>query len=406
MNPFYTLYARTYQTIFRIALPILPYRDPKIINHVEEIAKVIKSNHKTKPMIVTDNSILALGLCEGLFKHLDECNISYSVFSEVCPNPTSDVVNNALKQFKEDKCDCLIALGGGSVMDTAKALGALCARPKKKLSDLAGILHVRKKIPTLIAIPTTCGTGSETTLAAVITDSETRHKYAINDFPLIPSYAVLDCKLIKNLPSKLVSTTGLDALTHALEAYLGRSTTKKTRADALEAIDLIFKNIEDATKNHTDDSLQNMLVASHKAGRAFSKSYVGYVHAIAHTLGGKYNVPHGYANAVILPHVLKEYGKKIYKKIAKIYDYIGLGDKNVSKEEKYNVFMARLTELCDALNIDKHIDCIKEEDIDQMVKYALHEANPLYPVPVMWDKKQMKKMFYIVKGTNHDTTRD
>lgn len=406
MNPFYKLYARTYQIIFRIALPILPYRDPIIFNHVEDISGIIKGNKKNKPMIVTDSGILSVGLCDDLFNSLNENNISYSLFSDVCPNPTSDVVNNALKQFKEDKCDCLIALGGGSVMDTAKALGALCAKPKKKLSDLAGILHVRKKIPTLIAIPTTCGTGSETTLAAVITDSETRHKYAINDFPLIPSYAVLDCKLIKNLPSKLVSTTGLDALTHALEAYLGRSTTKKTRADALEAIDLIFKNIEDATKNHTDDSLQNMLVASHKAGRAFSKSYVGYVHAIAHTLGGKYNVPHGYANAVILPHVLKEYGKKIYKKIAKIYDYIGLGDKNVSKEEKYNVFMARLTELCDALNIDKHIDCIKEEDIDQMVKYALHEANPLYPVPVMWDKKQMKKMFYIVKGTNHDTTRD
>lgn len=406
MNLFYKLYARTYQTIFRIALPILPYRDPEIVRRFDYIADLIFANDKMKPMIVTDNGILSSGLCDMLLNHLNQHNISYSLFSGVCPNPTSDVVYSALKQFKDEKCDSLIAPGGGSVMDTAKALGALYARPEKKLKDLAGILHVRKKIPMLIAIPTTCGTGSETTLAAVITDSETRHKYAINDFPLIPSYAVLDFHLIKNLPSKLVSTTGLDALTHALEAYLGRSTTKKTRADALEAIDLIFKNIEDATNNHTDESLQNMLIASHRAGRAFSKSYVGYVHAIAHTLGGKYNIPHGYANAVILPIVLKEYGKKIYKKIAKIHDYTNMGPKGISKKEKYDVFMNHLLDLCQKLGIDQHIECIKEEDIDQMVKYALHEANPLYPVPVLWDKKQMKKMFYKVKGVNYDTRRN
>ena len=258
-------------------------------------------------------------------------------------------------------------------------------------------MHVRKRIPNLIAIPTTCGTGSETTLATVVVDSETRHKFAINDFPLIPRYAILDYKMIESLPESLIYATGLDALTHALEAYIGRSTTKQTRNDALEAIKLIFENITLA-KSREPKYLQNMLIASHKAGRAFSKSYVGYVHAIAHSLGGKYNLPHGYANAVILPYVLREYDKAIYKKIAKIYDYVGMGDTSISSQEKFTLFMDYLDKLEEQLNIDKTINCIIESDIDGMAKYALKEANPLYPVPVMWDYKKMVSMYYKIQG--------
>ena len=395
MNIFYKLYARTFQMCFRLLIPLLPYRSPIVYKDIGDIGKILTK--EDKPLIVTDQAIVNAGLLDFVLKPLYEKGIKYSIFSNVCPNPTSDVINEALACFKKDNCSCFIALGGGSVIDTAKAIGARYARPKKELKDLAGILHVRKKIPTLIAIPTTCGTGSETTLASVVIDSKTRHKFAINDFPLIPKYAILDYRVIEKLPERLVYTTGLDALTHALEAYIGRSTTKDTRKDALEAIKLIFENIEVA-KERKKENLQNMMEASFKAGRAFTKSYVGYVHAIAHSLGGKYDIPHGYANAVILPYVLKEYGKAIYKKIARIYDYLNMGDSSLSNKEKYEVFMNKLDVLESNLGIDKKFHCIKKEDIPSMAKYALKEANPLYPVPVIWNKKKMIDMYYKIQG--------
>ena len=395
MNIFYKLYARTFQMCFRLLIPLLPYRSPIVYKDIGDIGKILTK--EDKPLIVTDQAIVNAGLLDFVLKPLYEKGIKYSIFSNVCPNPTSDVINEALACFKKDNCSCFIALGGGSVIDTAKAIGARYARPNKELKDLAGILHVRKKIPTLIAIPTTCGTGSETTLASVVIDSKTRHKFAINDFPLIPKYAILDYRVIEKLPERLIYTTGLDALTHALEAYIGRSTTKDTRKDALEAIKLIFENIEVA-KERKKENLQNMMEASFKAGRAFTKSYVGYVHAIAHSLGGKYDIPHGYANAVILPYVLKEYGKAIYKKIACIYDYLNMGDSSISNKEKYEVFMNKLDVLESNLGIDKKFHCIKKEDIPSMAKYALKEANPLYPVPVIWNKKKMIDMYYKIQG--------
>ena len=395
MNIFYKLYARTFQMCFRLLIPLLPYRSPIVYKDISDIGKILTK--EDKPLIVTDQAIVNAGLLDFVLKPLYEKGIKYSIFSNVCPNPTSEVIDAALACFKKDNCSCFIALGGGSVIDTAKAIGARYARPNKELKDLAGILHVRKKIPTLIAIPTTCGTGSETTLASVVIDSKTRHKFAINDFPLIPKYAILDYRVIEKLPERLVYTTGLDALTHALEAYIGRSTTKDTRKDALEAIKLIFENIEVA-KERKKENLQNMMEASFKAGRAFTKSYVGYVHAIAHSLGGKYDIPHGYANAVILPYVLKEYGKAIYKKIARIYDYLNMGDSSLSNKEKYEVFMNKLDVLESNLGIDKKFHCIKKEDIPSMAKYALKEANPLYPVPVIWNKKKMIDMYYKIQG--------
>lgn len=398
MNIFKRIYCRIFQGIFKLALPLLPYRNPKIETSIDKIPSVLMENNKNRPLIVTDRQIEKLGLLKPLLDALDTENIKYSMFLDVVPNPTSDNVGEAISVFKKEECDSIIAFGGGSAMDCAKGVGALIARPNKTLKKLGGILKVRKKIPLLIAIPTTCGTGSETTLAAVITDSQTRHKYAINDFPLIPSYAILDVNVIKTLPTSLVATTGLDALTHALEAYIGRSTTKDTRKDALEAIKLIFENIENAALDHDEESLKKMLLASHMAGRAFSKSYVGYVHALAHALGGKYNIPHGYANAVILPHVLKAYGKKIYKKLSIIADYIGLSSNGQSKYKKSTLLLEKLDEIENRLSIDKHIDKIQIKDISEMAAHADKEANPLYPVPVLWDKQKLAGMYYIIKG--------
>ena len=318
MNFFKKAYCRIFQTVFKIALPFLPYRQPKILKSNDEVALVLKDNKAKNILLVTDKGIRGLGLTKSLEEKLVTAGLNVFVFDETVPNPTTQNVNDALEVFKKNSCEAMVAFGGGSVMDCAKAVGAKIARPEKSLKDMKGILKVGKKTPLLIAVPTTAGTGSETTLAAVITDSETRHKYAINDFPLIPSYALLDASLTVGLPKHITSTTGMDALTHAVEAFIGRSTTNQTRRCALFAVKTIFENILKVYENGSDlQARQNMLEASYNAGVAFTKSYVGYVHAIAHSLGGKYNIPHGLANAVILPCVLKNYGTSVHYIIKK-----------------------------------------------------------------------------------------
>lgn len=392
MNIFYKAYCRIFQGVFRIALPILPYKNPDILKSIADIPKAVKDMGFARPLVVTDENLYTCGVVAPLLDCLNEAGIEYSLFKDVVYNPTTETVDSALSVYNTDGCDCLIAFGGGSPMDTAKAVGARVARPKKSLAKMKGILKVGKKIPFLIAVPTTCGTGSETTLAAVIVDAETRHKYAINDFPLIPKVAVLDASVLENLPAKLVAYTGLDALTHAVEAFIGRSTTKDTRADALNAMKLIFENLENAVGGDRV-ARAKMLDAAHYAGRAFSKSYVGYVHALAHALGGKYNVPHGFANAVILPHVLDEYGKTIYKKLAKAAKYCGLASAGMQTVDAAKAFISRLSELENALEIPKGFDCIEPEGINEMARHAAKEANPLYPVPKLWDRKKLAAMF-------------
>ena len=283
MNPVKKIYCRAFQKAFHIAIPFLPYRKPKIAGSVKELPEIIMRHKCTHVLIITDAGIAKLRLTRRLEKALQEAGIPYTIYDKTVANPTTVNVQEALDLYHENGCDVIIGFGGGSSMDCAKAVGARAVKPKQSLAQMKGILKIHKKLPLLIAVPTTAGTGSETTLAAVITDADTRYKYAINDFPLIPRYAVLDPKVTLSLPPFITATTGMDALTHAVEAYIGNSTTIDTRKDALKAVKLIFENIYTA-HDHGDDihARRNMLHASFYAGCAFTKSYVGYVHAVAH----------------------------------------------------------------------------------------------------------------------------
>jgi alcohol dehydrogenase class IV len=384
---------------FRAALPILPYREPQIISSCDELGSVFKKEKTTSVLVVTDAGIIKNGIVVPVEEALKANKVKYVIYDKTQPNPTVANVEEALKMYRENGCDTLIAVGGGSVMDCAKGLGARVAHPKKELNQMAGVLRVIRKIPTLIAIPTTAGTGSETTLAAVITDGETHHKYAIMSFPLIPHYAVLDAKLTYSLPPHLTSTTGMDALTHAVEAYIGRSTTKKTRALALEATKLIFENIENAYKdgkNH--EARSNMLLAAYKAGISFSMSYVGYVHAVAHSVGGKYGIPHGLANAVIMPYVLEEYGSSAYKKLHELGIAAGVSTDSDSHEIGAKKFIEAVKALNAKMNIPTTLSGIQEEDIPEMAKHAEKEANPLYPVPKLMTSKELEIFYHKVSN--------
>ena len=300
-----------------------------------------------------------------------------------------------MELYLDGGCDCIIGFGGGSSMDCAKAVGARIAKPKQSLAKMKGILKVHKKLPLLMAVPTTAGTGSETTLAAVITDAQTRYKYAINDFPLIPRYAVLDPKVTLSLPPIITATTGMDALTHAVEAYIGNSTTYGTRKDALLAVKLIFENIDTVYEDGSNvEARRNMLHASFYAGCAFTKSYVGYVHAIAHSLGGEYNVPHGLANAVILPMLLEAYGEKIHKKLARLAVAAGIADEDTPRDEAAGRFIQAVKDMKKRFGIGDHIPEIRETDIPKLAHYADKEANPLYPVPVLMDASELEPFYH------------
>lgn len=394
MNIFRKIYCRTFQIAFRIALPILPYREPEILESNQAVIDMLKRENKKHVFFVSDKNIRGLKITAPLEKAIADSGIAITVYDDVLPNPTISMVESALAVYKDNMCDCIVALGGGSVIDLAKVVGARSVYPEKPVSKMKGLLKVNRRLPLLLAIPTTAGTGSETTLAAVITDDKTHHKYPINSFPLIPHYALLDSNLILGLNPYITATTGLDALTHAIESYIGRSTTKLTREASLEAIKLIYENLKtcyDDGKNAL--ARQNMLRASYLAGVSFTRSYVGYVHAIAHSLGGKYGVAHGLANAVILPVMLREYDKSIHKKLHKIAVYLGLSTKDEDKAVSSEKVISWIESLNEYFDIPKNIAEIRYQDIEDLAKAADKEGNPLYPVPVLMNRRELELMY-------------
>ena len=401
MNIFKKVYCRLFQGAFKLLLPILPYYEPQILKNTRQISEQLKNKNINSVLIVTDDFLYSNGYLTDLINDLKDNQIKSTIFSDVKPNPTVINVENGVKLYNGCGAKAIIAFGGGSPMDAAKAIGARIAYPNKSLDKLKGLLKVLKKIPLLFAIPTTAGTGSEVTLAAVITDSEKKHKYTMNSFALIPPYAVLDAKNTVTLPKGLTATTGLDALTHAVEAYIGKSTNKKTRECAEKSVKLIFDNLLIAYNSPENlTARENMLHASYLAGIAFSRSYVGYVHAVAHSLGGEYNVAHGLANSILLPVVLEYYGKSVYKKLYKLAVICNLVNDDKNYEKGANAFIKWIKELNNKMGIPTTLECIKSEDIPRMAKHADKEANPLYPVPMLLSEKQLQVFYYKILQEN------
>lgn len=397
MNRIKKLYCRVFQTCFKIAIPILPYREPKQLNLLADGVAVLEERGIKSVLLVTDKSVRGLGLTAFLEQCLADHGIACHIYDGTIPNPTIDNVEQARELYLQGKCGAIIAVGGGSSMDCAKGCAARLARPRKSIPQMRGILKVNKKGPLLIAVPTTAGTGSETTLAAVITDAVHHYKYPINDFPLIPDYAILAPRLTTGLPPMLTATTGLDALTHAVEAYIGNSTTSLTRAMSEEAVKLIYENLYTAYQDGENlEARQNMLRAAYCAGVSFTRSYVGYVHGIAHSLGGQYGTAHGLANAVILPYFLEEYGSVIHGKLAKLARLCGMVDAAAGDREGARAFVDWVWEMNRLMEIPKFIPEIREEDIPVMARHADAESNPLYPVPVLMDARELERMYRLL----------
>ena len=382
---------RIYQNVFKVAMCLMDWSEPTLLEGAGSVLKLpefIKGKGVNKVLVVTDKGLMGLHILDPLFEKLDEVGVEYVVYDGVQPNPTIPNIEEFKDMYIQNGCEGIIAFGGGSPMDCAKAAGARVVKPNQSVRDMRGQLKVHKKLPPFFAVPTTAGTGSETTVAAVVTDPETHEKNAINDTCIRPKYAVLDPALTVGLPPHITSTTGMDAMTHAVEAYIGRSNTKETIREAETAAKLIHSNLEIAYNDGKNlEARGNMLKGSYYAGRAFTHAYVGYVHAIAHNLGGLYGTPHGLANAVILPYVLDYYADAAYPKLAKLADIIGITTPDMSVADKGKAFIAEIRRMNKAMNIPEKFDMIKEEDIPILVERALKEGNPLYPVPKIMDKK-------------------
>ncbi len=395
---------RTYQKVLKLATYVMPIKEPKLIegSHIVlEIPSILKAENISRVLLVTDATLMDLKLVEPLINALKTASIEVHIYKDVQANPTVDNVESGLALYQAHQCQGIIAFGGGSPMDCAKVVGARVARPKKSIQAMQGILKVRKKTPFLIAVPTTAGTGSEATLAAVISDPKAKLKFPINDHVLMPNIAVLDVELIMKLPPFFTATTGMDVLTHAVEAYIGRSNTKHTKKWSEDAVILVFKYLRRSYQNPQDkEARRNMLKASYYAGCAFTRAYVGYVHAIAHTLGGFYQVPHGYANAVVLPQVLKQYGKHVHRPLARLARLTDVCDEANDDALCAGKFIEAIESLNEAFSIPNHIEDIASEDIDLMVQKAYRESNPLYPVPQIWKRQDFAKIYQMLEQKN------
>ena len=387
---------RIAQKVLKLAMCFMDWSEPELLEGEGAILKLpafIKNKNINKVLIVTDKGLMSIHLLDSLFEELKKENIDYVVYDGVQPNPTIPSIEECKQIYLDNNCQGIIAFGGGSPMDCAKAAAARVVKPKKSVRKMRGYLKVNKKLPPFFAVPTTAGTGSETTLAAVVTDPTTHEKNAICDPCLRPKYAVLDPVLTIGLPPHITSTTGMDALTHAVESYIGKSNVKSTIKYAEDAVKLIHTNLEKAYINGKDmEARNNMLKASFYAGNAFTRAFVGYVHAIAHNLGGMYNTPHGLANAVILPYVLEWYGPSVYKPLASLSDLIGLSKENMSLEDKAKAYIAEIRRMNQAMNIPDKFDFIKKQDIPTLVERALKEGNPGYPVPKIMNKKDCEEV--------------
>ena len=362
------------------------FPEPTIVDGpdaLQRIPDILKERGEKKPLVVTDPNIFKLGLLDEFLAGMDKDGVPYAVFHDVHANPTVEDVEAGLQAYKDNGCDSLVAVGGGSSMDCASLL--MVTLPSLQMNGLLP--------PTLYAAPTTAGTGSETTIAAVITDAQTHDKFPIMDPFIRAKYAVLDPKLTVGLPKQVTANTGLDALCHAVEGYTNIwYNDKATNDKGVQAVKIIFQYLETAYNDPGNlEARSKMLLASYYAGLCFTRGGVGYVHGIGHRLGGMYGVPHGLAMAVILPHVMSDefLGPYVYDKLADLADAVGIT--GATDEAKAKAFVAEIRAMEERMAIPTGFDCIKDEDISLIAERCMAEVYPEYPVKHIFTKEEIEE---------------
>ena len=343
---------------------------------IKSIVDEAKARGFKKALVVTDKDLMKFGVVKKVTNLLDEASLSYDIYDECKANPTIDNVKNGVEKFKASGADYLIAIGGGSSMDTAKAIGIIIRNPEfADVRSLEGVAPTKNKCVDIIAVPTTAGTAAEVTINYVITDEEKNRKFVCVDVHDIPVVAVVDPDMMSSMPAGLTAATGMDALTHAIEGYITKGAWELSDMFHLKAIEIISKHLRGAVAN-TPDGREGMALGQYVAGMGFSNIGLGIVHSMAHPLGAVYDTPHGVANAIILPTVM-EYnapntGEK-YREIARAMGVKGVDDMSVEEYRKAAVDAVR--QLSIDVGIPQDLKAIvKEEDLDFLSESAYADA--------------------------------
>jgi alcohol dehydrogenase class IV len=351
-----------------------------------ELARLIADRGARSVLVVTDGVLLKLGVVAPVLNALKEAGLAVTVFSEVEPDPTIGIIMAGIEQLRASGATAVLAVGGGSPIDAAKAMIA-CHASGRRPEDLDGYFKVRAPVVPFFAVPTTAGSGSEVTVASVVSDPGAGRKFAIVDNKLVPAAIALDPNLMVGLPPQVTAATGMDALTHAIESNLSTLATPATRALSVAAARAIFRDLPRACADGRDiDARQSLAVASCLAGLAFTRASVGYVHAIAHQLGPLYHLPHGYLNAILLPYVLDFYVDGAAPRMAELARACGLGPggEDPQGEDPRSLAMnlvVAIRRLNARVGIPPTLEQIADADIPEIVRRALAEAHGTYPVP-------------------------
>ncbi len=384
-----TLPLRGYLMALKAVTAVMPFRWPEVYegpgSALVLVRRLAADGHR-RVLVVSDATLVRLGVLEPLCSELERLGVEVARFDAITPDPTIDQVEAGLEALQRHAATALLAVGGGSPIDAAKLIGAR-ARNRKPVARMAGLFRVHRGMLPLYAVPTTAGTGSEATLAAVVRDPERQRKLAAVDPRLIPIAAALDAELMVGLPPPITAATGMDALTHAVEAFISRNALARTDEKALEAARLIVRHLPAAHRNGENrEARQQMARAAHLAGIAFTQAGVGYVHAIAHQLGARYGTPHGLANAIVMPRVLDHALPACEGRLAKLARHCGIGPEHGSPRHQAEAFVAHVRDLKQAFGIPDHLAELRDADIPAIARAARAEARFTYAVPRYLDQ--------------------
>ena len=341
----------------------------------EVLVDELKKRGFKRPLVVTDNTLLDNGVSKLVLSLLDKNKVTYDIFSDIKPNPTINNVKHGIKSLRKNHNDCMIAIGGGSVIDTAKAMGIIINNNEyKDVKSLVGVCNTTNPCLPIIALPTTCGTAAEVTINYVSTDEDEKVKLVCVDPHDIPILSIVDTELMMNMPASLVAATGLDALTHAMECYITKGHNDMSDMFSLKAMSMIYKYLEKAV-NKDRDAMDKMAMAQYIAGMGFSNAGLGIVHSMAHQLGAMFDTPHGVANALILPYVLEYNGEVCSNRFKDMGEAFGLDMSKYNDSEYVSIVVSKIKELNNRLNIPIHMSDlgVKEKDIKEIARKALND---------------------------------
>lgn len=336
----------------------------------------IKKRHFENVLVVTDEELFKIGISNKITDMLEAEDIKYSVYHDVKPNPTIQNVMDGVELCRKLNADLIVALGGGSSIDTAKGISIVVNNPERTLESLKGISNTENKGVPIIAIPTTAGTAAEVTINYVITNTKTKTKMVCVDENSIPILAIVDSELMASMPKNLAAATGMDAMTHAIEGYISINANTMSEMFSMKAIQLLYDNLEDAIFYDDEEALDNVAYAQYIAGMGFSNVGLGIVHSMAHQLGAIYDTPHGIANSLLLPTVMEFNGENCEEKFRKILiEAFHVEAEEFTKEEVIKTFCEKIQELCVKVKINQRLRDVgvKQEDFEMLADKAMED---------------------------------